>query len=387
MEYKELCKDCLLHCKRIHNCPFCEIDFSKQKDILKLMCQRRNFKPAFANTTIQKNSRNVEVMRYNEEFCLLGNRSTSSRKRLWCYIENNVLAKVDKNNPNATLARFQLSKKKSRRRALNSFLNYGQNNDWGYFITMTFDPRKLDSTSQTDIKYAWQKFRQKLQYRFPNIQIMAVVEYHADDNKLHFHGVIGNADLNYALARAVNQQPFRKDRKGNIMLDKKGKPIPNEFYLNYLETNLGDEVYNFRPDVYNEGFCSVIPITDKTNDLSAFDKIVFYLAKYMSKDKSAVPYNGKSFFRTHNLKKAQKECVYMTDEDFEKFINKHNLEIKNKSEKFTSYVQRLDLAGIFDRAEKLWQPTYMNIDLEDIYKKARDIFDLEDSEVDPIFVE
>ena len=73
MEYKELCKDCLLNCKRVHDCPFCEIDFSKQKDILKLMKQRREFKPATANTTIQKNSRNVEVMRYSEEFYLLGN--------------------------------------------------------------------------------------------------------------------------------------------------------------------------------------------------------------------------------------------------------------------------------------------------------------------------
>ena len=389
MEYKELCKKCLLHQQKLYDCPFCSIDFKNQASVTcafkGLYSKKHRF--ATANMTVQINNNNLEVIKYNEEFSLQGNKSTAKRGRKWYYIEKDVLAKVDKEDPNTSETQFQLSKKKSRRRALNLFLNYGQNNDWQYFITMTFDPAKINSTSQQDIKYSWQKFRQKLQYYFPNIQIMAVVEYHADDNKLHFHGVIGNADLKRVLVRAINQQQFLKDKYGNIIYDKNGIPKENKYYLEPLITNLGDMVYNFYYKYYDDGFCSVIPLADKTNDMTVSDKIVFYLAKYMSKDKSAVPYNGKSFFRTYNLNKANKECIYMTDEDFTKFIEHYKLQEKNKNDKFTSYVQRLDLAGIFDKAQDLFRPINTEIDIQDIYDKAKTIFETTIEELDPIFLE
>ena len=57
MELKELCRECLLHNKNIHNCPFCDIDFDSEKSKINALRKiRQNFRLAFANTTIRVNN-------------------------------------------------------------------------------------------------------------------------------------------------------------------------------------------------------------------------------------------------------------------------------------------------------------------------------------------
>ena len=338
MELKELCRECLLHNKNIHNCPFCDVDFTSEQSKIEAMRKiKRNFKLAFANTTIRVNKNNLELFRTKDVYSVCGNCSKGARTRKWYYDENNCLRKRNLEDERATVQNLALSRKKSLKRVLDCFLSYGQNNDWQYFITITFDPKKIDSTNQKSIKYAWKKFRQKLQYYYPDIKILSVIEYHKDNNKLHFHGAIGNALLGKVLARAVNMERFRKNKDGSIKM-KNGIPVLNEYYMKPLETIIGDKIYNFLPDFYDLGFCSIIPLTPRDN-LASFDKVIFYLSKYMHKDKSAVPYCSKSYFHTYNLIKGKKKTLHLSNEQFDNLLAElDGIQQKKDNNNFSSYV-------------------------------------------------
>lgn len=339
IQLHELCKECLLHGKNIHHCPFCTVDFNNNSDIIRRMrIIRNNFKPAFANIVMRVNKNNVELFRMKECFYTCGNKTAGPRPRKWYWDEIiEAYRKKNLNDPKATIDNMRSSRKKSIKRALDSFLSYGQNNDWRYFLTITFDPKKVNSADQSQVKYAWKKFRQKLQYYFPEIKILSVVEYHEDNEKLHFHGAIGNVDLSRVLVRAINNQPYKKNKQGEIIY-RNGKPVKNQYYLDPLKTTLEDIIYNFRSNMYDLGFCSIIPLTPRDN-LTTFDKIIFYLAKYMNKDKSAVPYCGKSYFHTHNLDKGTKKVFHLSDEDLDKLLLElEDLKEKKNNDKFASYV-------------------------------------------------
>lgn len=388
MELKELCKECLLHNRKIHNCPFCDVDFDN------IISVRQKFKQMYskkikhqtrANTVLRFNKYNTELIRYTDEFSIEGNNSKNvNRSRKWHCIDN-TWRKKDVNDKRATLKNLQLCRLKARKRSLDLFLNYGQNNEWQYFITMTFDPRKVHSDKQEDIKRAWKQFRERLQYRFPDIKIMAVIEYHADDCKMHFHGVIGNAELSSVLRRAVNQQLYIKDKYGKVVKNENGEPVMNKYYLNELVTNIGDKVYNFDPKLYNDGFCSIIKLADKNNDLSVYEKIIFYLAKYMNKDKSAVPYCGKSFFHTYNLDKGDKMCLSLDNHEFE-YIKSilPNLKEKKSNENFTSYVSGVNIVDIMQKAETVFEPVGREVNVDDIVSNWNDLMN---DDYDPIFEE
>ena len=383
MELKELCRECLLHNKNIHNCPFCDIDFDSEKSKINALRKiRQNFRLAFANTTIRVNNNNIELFRTKEDYSVSGNCSKGPRTRKWYFDEENCLRKKNLEDERATIDNLNFCRKRNLKRALDCFLSYGQNNDWQYFVTITFDPRKVDSTSQKSVKYAWQKFRQKLQYYYPCIKILTVIEYHEDSNKLHFHGAIGNVKLGRVLARAVNMEQYRKNKDGTIKM-KKGKPVPNEYYMKRLETSIGDPIYNFLPELYDLGFCSVIPLTPRDN-LTTFDKVIFYLAKYMNKDKSAVPYCGKSYFHTHNLKKGTKKTIHLTDEQFDNLLAElDGIQQKKDNKNFSSYVLNTkDGTSVLDLINNYYDIPKIHLDNK---SKPVPVEDIE--ELDPIFLE
>lgn len=381
-QLKELCKECLLHNKNLHHCPFCNIDFSSNQSTAQALKKLNNISLR-ANTILNHNKRNTELLFFDEEFSIAGNKSPAPRRRLFYFDTNfEAIRAIDPQNPKSTITNFLNTRHKNHKRALNSFLNYGQNNDWEYFFTITFDPRKINSTDQQAVKYAWKLFRQKLQYNYPDIQIMCVVEYHKDGSKLHFHGVIAIANIDSILSRAVNMQLYRKDKHGNIIM-RNNQPVQNKLYLQPLLSNIGDKIYNFKPTFYQEGFCSVIPLTDRTNDLTVYEKVVFYLAKYMAKDKSAVPFNGKSFFRTHILDKGTKECIYLSEQEFQELLSNENFTLKKSTARFSSYISRTSRVEFLTKIKRAWHQMADGITVSDIATELDTI--LADDDLDPIF--
>lgn len=268
----------------------------------------------FINDLSCENSRNVvinrfknftEVSVYKRPFFIYtgSSKDNADRTRKFKYDENGVL-QIAKEN--VTFNDYLDNQPRARRRAFDSFIGYCLSNEWDYFITLTFDPRIIDRTKRDDVLYAWELFRKKLQYRFPDVEIIVVTEEHNTDGCLHFHGFIGNCDLTGYLTLAINNKQYLYDydpmtRTKTFKYDSYGNLIPNKYYGSLIKTEYGDQVYNLSKDIFKYGLNSVIKLREE-KEVGDNARIVWYMQKYMSKDYNSVGYNKKSYFRTRNLK-------------------------------------------------------------------------------------
>lgn len=138
--------------------------------------------------------------------------------------------------------------RKATSRAKNTIRDLVILNDWTHFITLTFDPKKYDSTNKADVDKIIKKFIHNHLTK-KKIPFILLPEYHADKQKIHFHGLINDKDhkLRY----------FKTDKKAHG----------------------GQDVYNL--DSWKYGFSTAIEL-DYTNIGKI--KISNYVTKYVTKD-------------------------------------------------------------------------------------------------------
>ena len=83
--------------------------------------------------------------------------------------------------------------------------DYARNNDFDYFVTLTFDPKKFDNFSIETVYHLTKMFLQKLRRYNSDLKYLLVPEYHADKKKIHLHGYIkGDLCLQKALDPSKN---------------------------------------------------------------------------------------------------------------------------------------------------------------------------------------
>lgn len=299
-----------------------------------------------------ENSRNViinhfknqtEVIIYKKAFYVNHNKPNPNidRRRKFYYDENDELQAKDGFTYNDLIEHIP----RSRRRALDNFIGYAMCNTWRYFITLTFDPRKIDRSKRSEVCKAWELVRKKLQYRFPEVRTILITEEHNTDKCLHFHGLIGGCDLSMYLSPAINnmkyistydfttrQKIYAKDLNGNL--------IPNKYYGQLLKTKYGDQIYNFTKDLYDFGFSTIVKLHNEDIPGSN-DKVVMYLRKYMSKDYNSNGYNKKSYFRTANLEFKEKIVTKSVDTSTGQVLNEllySDKVLKKDNEKMSVYI-------------------------------------------------
>ena len=189
--------------------------------------------------------------------------------------------------------------------------------DFDYFITLTFRP-DINRYDINEVNYAWQKFKQKMQYYFKDITIILIPEPHPKSGAFHFHGLIGNANLDKYLELAINNN---KD---------------SEFYGQPLKNKFGRQIYNFNSDFYQYGFSTIVKIEPDTPK----KKIVNYLIKYISKEivetdkgpATNVRYNKKSYYHTRNLIPKEKQVCHFEMSDLEEILK--SFEKTKENDKF-----------------------------------------------------
>lgn len=210
-----------------------------------------------------------------------------------------------------TIDKLQHTLKSSRKRALDNIFGYALCNEWQYFITLTFNPSIVDREDDNDIIYHWTLFRQKLQYYYAEVKILAIPERHPTSGKLHLHCLVGNCNLDKYLSRAINSHTNK------------------QIYSN------GRVVFNL--ELFDFGFSTVVKID--SNPL----KVANYLSKYVVKDFGNIGYNKKAFYNTRNLNFKNKEYAYMGFKSFMDFKNLYNdfLEIYKTTKDFTVYRLKL----------------------------------------------
>ncbi len=85
-------------------------------------------------------------------------------------------------------------------RSKKQVIEYGENNEWTYFVTITFDVRKIN---RDDCRLVYDKVRKACNHykeRVDNcFKYVLLPEYHSDEKHIHFHGLFyvssGNADI------------------------------------------------------------------------------------------------------------------------------------------------------------------------------------------------
>lgn len=162
----------------------------------------------------------------------------------------------------------------SRNRTINSIYQYALANDWELFITLTFNPVKVDSKNYDSVVNALSNWFKKTKELYaPDLKYIIVPELHKNGG-YHFHGLISDF--------------------GNLPLTI-GKT-----------TKSGDVIFNLIS--YNLGFSTATFVKSS-------DKCCSYILKYITKDLCAVTKNKKRYWCSKNLKKPKIETYeYMADE-------------------------------------------------------------------------
>jgi hypothetical protein len=286
-----------------------------------LKCQyQKKYK---ANIVINEYEHEKEILFFKDAFWQRGGtvNTNADRTRNFIIDDNGVLSPK---NADISIFKLQNTIIDSRKRAIDNFYGYVRANKWEYFVTFTVaNSSKIDRTKTGQAKYVWRRFRQKLQYYFKNIKIIAVPEFHKNTPALHFHGLMGDCKLDKFLTIAINSAKTYKD--------KQGVEHPNEYYLQPYKTSFGDQVYNLDPKFFDLGFVTIVRISDFD-----FSRISNYCAKYLLKQNAVIKYNQKTYFRTHNLLFRNRQVSFLTEEqknELFKEVNLLNLKWKKETEK------------------------------------------------------
>lgn len=284
----------------------------------------------FANVVINHFKDFTEVLYYHDEFVVLTDAVTSNvdRTRKFVYDENGVLNAID---DSVKISDLKRSIENSRTRSLDNLYGYVLSNEWNYFVTLTFSPKKIDTLNRDDVLYVWQKFRQKMQRYEKNIKLIVVIEFQKKGG-IHFHGFAGNCDLDEKLKSATNNREFLKDNQGNYIL-KNGKKVKNPQYRELLYTKFGDQIFNFKDDYFEWGYTTLVKMRPGSNNL----QLANYLTKYMTKDNNSVAYNKKTYMRTYNLDFKNKYYSMLKYEDLFDILAENKFELVKNNEKFISF--------------------------------------------------
>ncbi len=151
-------------------------------------------------------------------------------------------------------------REKSMNRTKNKIYEIARSNKWEYFITLTFNPQKVNSKNYdyvVDIVHDWLK-KLKKEYA-PDLYYMLVPELHSDKKKWHFHGLLGNT--------------------GNIR------------FIDSGHMSGKDIIYNMPQFLY--GFSTATKVKDS-------NKVSAYITKYITKDLCAVTEGRKRYWVSRN---------------------------------------------------------------------------------------
>jgi len=272
-------------------------------------CSGDKFK---ANTVVNKFKNYVELVYYKEDFdCTFGRKESiynqqgekilKERPRMFVMKDGNLLPKgiVD-------WEKVEKSNTKSFHRSLDNFYGYVLSNTWKYFVTFTFSPKKVDRLDDEQVKYAYKKFRQALQYVDKNAKIIVVPQYHETIKAIHFHGFIGNVDLTRYLSLLRNK------------------------WNNVVKSKCGDPLYNL--SLFKYGYCSVAILPDNYNE----QQIANYCIRYITRDQRT-GYAKKAYYRTTNLDFKDKVITYYSREDFFNLVNDLEVQVRKENEKMIVY--------------------------------------------------
>lgn len=172
-------------------------------------------------------------------------------------------------------ANRERSQRNSKSRTIQNIYEISRANKWEYFITLTFNPEKVDSFDYQEIVNKLKNWLDNLRKNYsPKLKYIIVPELHKS-GRYHFHGLFSDI--------------------GDMPLVDSGKRLPD-----------GSVIYNIGN--YNLGFTTATIIKENA-------RVTSYIAKYITKELCAVTANKKRYWSSRNLNRVKiDEYVLSYDE-------------------------------------------------------------------------
>ena len=203
--------------------------------------------------------------------------------------------------------RHEKSVSTSLTRSVHKIYDLGRNNVWEWFFTFTLNETAVKDRCDYDecSKKVRVWFNNVRKRRCPDIKYLIVPEKHPSSGAWHFHALVSNCD-GLEFKNAINNQEYWKDDSGNLILDKKGQPMHNKYFGDYLRTSYpsGDYIYNIVD--FNEkryGFTTATRVKDTR-------KAISYIMKYLTKELAECTFGKKRFFYSKNLEVPEKKLFF-----------------------------------------------------------------------------
>ncbi len=206
------------------------------------------------------------------------------------FVDIVLFKKKDKNSVILYEKKERDYEEEARVRAFRQCVEYGLNNDWQYFITITLDDKKVDSDNYDYVlRRLLKDFENIRRYYDKEFRYLLVPELSPKSNRLHFHGLV-------RFGKSLDQ--LKKD--GEVMYLGVNKRFKNRFY---------------RYERFFKKF-GASRLDEIVKDSPA---IVYYIAAYLGKRKSdnrTIDKIGtRYYYSSKGLKKASKITLNKKQED------------------------------------------------------------------------
>ncbi len=179
----------------------------------------------------------------------------------------------------------------SMNRTIQKIYEISRANLWDYFLTLTFDRTKIDSSDYNLLCDKVSKWLNNLRSRYaPDLKYLIVPELHKDGIHYHFHGLLANI--------------------GNITLKDSG-----------IKKN-GHIIYNMANWKY--GFSTVSKVLES-------NKVSSYITKYITKELCAVSKNKRRYWTSKNCETAKISVYNLPYEEISQFIDNNIQSIRYTS--------------------------------------------------------
>lgn len=228
-----------------------------------------------------------------------------------------VIENVDILSDEELIKRHEKSINSSLNRSIHKIYDLGRNNIWDWFFTFTLNESAVKDRCDYDECSAkvrkW--FNNVRSRKCPDIKYLIIPERHPSSGAWHFHALVSNCnELKFKIA--INNQEYRKDKFGNVLLDKKGQPIRNKYFGDKMRTSYpsGNYIYNIVDfDVKRYGFTTATKIIDTK-------KAVSYVVKYLTKDLAECTFGKKRYFCSKNLDIPKRELFFLENTSLPEII-------------------------------------------------------------------
>lgn len=184
-------------------------------------------------------------------------------------------------------------------RTVNQIYAISRSNRWEYFVTLTIDPNKLDSTDFNLISEKLNIWTNNLKKRYaPDLKYILVPELHKDKSKWHFHGLFANI--------------------GSMPLTFSGKTCIGKFVYDYVKKPYATKVYNI--PLWKYGYSTATEVKDT-------GKASSYITKYITKDVSRVLSNQHRYLASQNTDRPVERVFNVDYDTLTKIYSKHILNV------------------------------------------------------------